>query len=298
MVEQRTFKAATRQFVSQNRRRYQFDDFDIDVTYVTAKLIAMSVPSEGVEAFYRNPIGEVVRFFQTKHADHYCLFNLVPERKYSYARFGAHRVVESFMGDHNPAPLHQLIDVCGKIHAFLSKHPGNTAAVHCKGGKGRTGTVLCCYLLYSQQFVNADAALDFFADQRTSERVRATGKKEGVEARSQERYVRYFAHLCDLAREATRKGQRARGDVAAITDAQKSGMLAYESSATDGGVTSMHGGGAASMGIGLDVRLLPRSTRQLVKIRVMGVGGILKASGGMWFQVFQVGDVVRTRVFV
>lgn len=41
--------------------------------------------------------------------------------------------------DHNPAPLKLIKECCDDMHAFLSAHPDNVIAVHCKAGKGRTG---------------------------------------------------------------------------------------------------------------------------------------------------------------
>jgi hypothetical protein len=35
----------------------------------------MSFPSSGSTSIFRNPIEEVARFFNTKHADHYLIFN-------------------------------------------------------------------------------------------------------------------------------------------------------------------------------------------------------------------------------
>lgn len=38
---------------------------------------------------------------------------------------------------------------CKHADAFLKATPGGVVAVHCKAGKGRTGIMICCYLLYS-----------------------------------------------------------------------------------------------------------------------------------------------------
>ena len=38
---------------------------------------------------------------------------------------------------------------CEHVDSFLKRTPGGIAAVHCKAGKGRTGVMICCFLVYS-----------------------------------------------------------------------------------------------------------------------------------------------------
>ena len=67
-------------------------------------------------------------------------------------------------------------------------------AVHCRGGKGRTGSFCCAWLLYSRECDDADDALALFALERTE---LSLGKKklQGVETPSQRRYVQYVHTL-------------------------------------------------------------------------------------------------------
>jgi hypothetical protein len=37
---------------------------------------------------------------------------------------------------------------CADAAAWLAAHPHNVVAVHCKAGKGRTGIMICCLMLY------------------------------------------------------------------------------------------------------------------------------------------------------
>ena len=48
-----------RKLVSGNRRRFTEDNVNLDLSYITPQIIAMSYPSQGVESWYRNPIERV-----------------------------------------------------------------------------------------------------------------------------------------------------------------------------------------------------------------------------------------------
>jgi len=84
-------------------------------------------------------------------------------------------------------------EFCKDLHAWLLEHPQNVAAIHCKAGKGRTGTLIACYLLYYRHSPDAESALNFFAVQRTQ-------NQKGVTIPSQIRYVHYFDKYCRIKR--------------------------------------------------------------------------------------------------
>lgn len=180
-----------RSLVSKKKRRFQEGSFDLDLTYVTDRVIAMGAPCQGIEAAFRNPLSEVKIFFDTRHTGHYKVFNLCSEREaHCAAHFPAYEHVP--FDDHNPCPLEILAELCGSIDAYLAQDPLNVVAVHCKAGKGRTGLVVAAYLQHARICGSAEEALELFALKRTY-----NGK--GVTIPSQIRYAHYYG---DLLRES------------------------------------------------------------------------------------------------
>ncbi|CAG0884104.1 unnamed protein product [Darwinula stevensoni] len=189
ITEKKHVEAGARLMVSQNKRRYQQDGFDLDLTYVTDKVIAMSFPSSGRMSFYRNPIREVAKFLDTKHKNHYKVYNTCSERSYDETFF--HNRVERFLiDDHNVPTLKDMVGFVEDAEQWMIAHPVNVIAVHCKGGKGRTGTLVCVWLIRKGLLANSKACLDYFGRRRTDSNV--GHKFQGVETPSQCRFVEYF----------------------------------------------------------------------------------------------------------
>ncbi|GIQ86397.1 tyrosine/serine-protein phosphatase IphP-type [Kipferlia bialata] len=131
------------------------------------------------------------------HRDSYFVFNL-SEKNYDTSRF-ADRVLNFSFPDHHPPPLTMLFQICRAIQSWLMGDPTNVAVVHCKAGRGRTGTVIASYLQYAGVYAAAEDALVRFASMRSG----SLGS-QGVSVPSQLRYVYYFERVLQSVREKER----------------------------------------------------------------------------------------------
>ena len=118
------------------------------------------------------------------------MYNLCSERGYDGQSFHG-SVARYNIDDHNVPTLEQMLEFASDVRNFLDQDPEkNVIAVHCKGGKGRTGTMICTWLIANGQFADSKGVLDFFGDQRSD--YTYSKKYQGVETPSQGRYVDYF----------------------------------------------------------------------------------------------------------
>ncbi|OLP83258.1 Tetratricopeptide repeat protein 1 [Symbiodinium microadriaticum] len=97
--------------------------------------------------------------------------------------------------DHRPPPLTELLRFLEVTQGWTKRCRQNVTAVHCRGGKGRTGSFCCSWLLYTKEAEDAEDALNFFALRRTDLEKKRLSKVQGVETPSQVRYVGYVDRL-------------------------------------------------------------------------------------------------------
>ena len=175
-----------RTIVSGKKRRYLYDGYNLDLSYITPRLVAMSLPGEGVHKVYRNSISSVSRFLNTRHPQKYKILNLsgIP---YDYARFN-NQVEDYKWQDHYPPEIDILFRACLSMDEWLKQDPENIIVTNCRAGKGRTGTLICCYMIYCGRFTSYQAAAIYYKIKRFS-----TGG--GVTQPSQLRYIKYFSDV-------------------------------------------------------------------------------------------------------
>lgn len=185
-----------RKMVSMKKRRFQNDLFDLDLSYLTDRIIAFGYPSYDYEQNYRNTLESVFQFFEMYHKDKYRLFNLCNELKsYHLVCEGLFdRVIDDFgFLDHHPPPFERIYPFCKAVDQWLSIGDDHVVGVNCKAGKGRTGLMICCYLLWNGACSSAQEAIRIFGQLRTENGV-------GINLPSQHRYIDYFSQCCAMSK--------------------------------------------------------------------------------------------------
>ncbi len=138
-----------KRLVSKKKLRYQKDGFDLDLSYITPRMISMGFPSTGAESYYRNPAKQVQAFIEHYHKGHCKVYNLCIEKSYNASVLGLpdEQVEQHGCFDHNPAPLICIQPFCESAKRWLDADPQNVVAVHCKAGKGRTGMMISALMV-------------------------------------------------------------------------------------------------------------------------------------------------------
>ena len=170
-----------RELVSQKKIRFVDAKYNLDLTYITPRIIAMAYPAEGLESMFRNKISDVSSFLKTRHKENYMIIN-VSSRKYDFTYFD-NRVYSVKWPNHYPCPFSVFCQALTDVCFYMLQNKKNVIAVHCLAGKGRTGSFIDAILFISGIFKTIEEANSFYLVKRAV----------NVTYASQIRYLQYFS---------------------------------------------------------------------------------------------------------
>lgn len=179
-----------RQIVAGPRSRHP--EAGLDLCYVTSQIIATSGPSGTYpQRAYRNPLDQLVKFLDYKHGEDWAIWEFRAEGTGYPDEEVYGRVRHYPWPDHHPPPFQLVPMIMASMRNWLHEEggkgdkKGRVVVVHCKAGKGRSGTMACSYLISECGWEPSEALARF------TERRMRPGFGQGVSIPSQLRWVGY-----------------------------------------------------------------------------------------------------------
>ncbi|KAI1334469.1 hypothetical protein F5Y15DRAFT_290424 [Xylariaceae sp. FL0016] len=201
-----------RQIVAGPRARHP--EAGLDLCYVTDNIIATSGPSQTYpQRAYRNPLDRLVAFLDSKHGKNWAIWEFRGEGTGYPDDLVYHRIRHYPWPDHHPPPFRLVPMIVASMHNWLGgndlhadgsepsedkknlvhkvldtwkdKKSERVVVVHCKAGKGRSGTMACSYLIAECGWT-PEQALARFTERRMRPKFGA-----GISIPSQLRWISY-----------------------------------------------------------------------------------------------------------
>ena len=177
-----------RQIVASPRARHP--EAGLDLCYVTDTIIATSGPGATYpQVAYRNPLKDLVKFLDAKHGAEWMIWEFRAEGTGYPDEEVYGRVRHYPWPDHHPPPFALVPLIMASMRNWMkgedAQGKGRVVIVHCKAGKGRSGTIACSYMISEEGWTEEEAR------QRFSERRMRPGFGAGVSIPSQLRYLGY-----------------------------------------------------------------------------------------------------------
>ncbi|XP_031447874.1 tensin-3 isoform X1 [Phasianus colchicus] len=178
---------------SQKCRSADFDHimeegYELDLTYITERIIAVSFPADCSEETYLHNLQDVTRMLKSKHGNNYLVLNL-SEKRYDLTKLNP-KIMDVGWPDLHAPPLDKVCTICKAMESWLNSDPQRVVVIHCKGGRGRIGVVISSYMHFTSVSTSADQALDRFAMKKFFD-----DKVSALMQPSQKRYVQFLSGL-------------------------------------------------------------------------------------------------------
>ncbi|XP_060900762.1 tensin-3-like [Labrus mixtus] len=158
------------------------EGYELDLTYITERIIAVSFPRGCSGEIYSHNLKDVTRMLKSKHADNYLIINL-SEKRHDLSKMNP-KTLDTGWPDLHAPPLDKICTICKAMESWLNADPLHVVVIHCRGGKGRIGVVISSFVHFTDVSASADQALDRFAMRKYYD-----DKVSALMTPSQKRYV-------------------------------------------------------------------------------------------------------------
>ncbi|XP_045764803.1 cyclin-G-associated kinase isoform X2 [Maniola jurtina] len=141
---------------------------DLDISYITSRVIVMSYPSELLESAYKtNHIEDVRMYLESHHpGGKYCVYSVHDAR----ARFPRRQLVTDTslwpLDEHRAPLLAPYYALLQHMYQYLGKDDKSALVIACQDGKSRSCMLLCGLLMYAKLVTVPEDALQIFGVKR------------------------------------------------------------------------------------------------------------------------------------
>ena len=126
---------------------------DAEVVYITDRIITMSHPAKPSHVnsaiTAERKLAAIAHLLDRRHDGRYLCWNL-SEVNYDISILNDQVLTFSFPGSPSP-PLGLLLKLLVSLENWMKADERNVAVVHCLTGKGRTSTILACFLSWMRE---------------------------------------------------------------------------------------------------------------------------------------------------
>ncbi|KPP61606.1 hypothetical protein Z043_120274 [Scleropages formosus] len=158
------------------------DAYELELTYVTERIIALCFPRACAEDAYRANLQGVTRMLKSKHGDSYLVINL-SEKRQDLSKINS-KVMDLGWPDLHAPPLDRMCTICKAMESWLNADLQHVVVIHCRGGKGRIGVVISSFVHFTDISASANQALERFTMRKFYD-----DKVSTLMSPSQKRYV-------------------------------------------------------------------------------------------------------------
>ncbi|XP_048774489.1 tensin-1-like isoform X3 [Ostrea edulis] len=167
----------------------KMEEAQIELVYVTDRIICMSFLSEGHNVEYQRDLQDVFHMLRAKHGENVLVIN-ISEPRDDLQRANNQKVIDFGWPEHLAPPLERLCNICKSLDSWLNSDLSHVIVLHCKGGRGRLAVIIAAFLNYSNICSSSEQLLDRMAINRFYE-----DKLGGLKNPSHRRYIEYFSGL-------------------------------------------------------------------------------------------------------
>ncbi|KAG7214807.1 hypothetical protein INR49_010699 [Caranx melampygus] len=106
------------------------EGYELDLTYITERIIAVSFPRGCSEEIYSHNLKDVTRMLKSKHADNYLIINL-SERRHDLSKMNP-KTLDTGWPDMHAPPLDKICTICKAMESWLNADPLHVVVIHCR----------------------------------------------------------------------------------------------------------------------------------------------------------------------